>query len=72
MAADRLTRLGKNGFGSLVDEVVQRSVDRSLRDRIEPTVASIENRLVAIETRLDVADRLFKLEAEVSALKAAR
>jgi hypothetical protein len=62
-----------------MDDVVQQSVDRGLRDRVEPRLASIENRLVAIEnrlvaieTRLDVADRPSKLEAEVSALKAAR
>jgi len=72
LAADWLTRLGKKGFEALVDDVVQQSVDRGLRDRVEPRLASIENRLVAIETRLDVADRLSKLEAEVSALKAAR
>ncbi len=72
MAADWLTRLGRKGFKTLVNDVVQQSVDRSLRDRIEPKLASIENRLVAIETRLNVADRLSKLEAEVSALKAAR
>jgi hypothetical protein len=69
LAADWLTRLGKKGFEALVDDVVRESVDRGLRDRVEPRLASIENRLVAIETRLDVADRLSKLEAEVSALK---
>jgi hypothetical protein len=52
LAADWLTRLGKKGFESLVDDVVQQSVDKSLRDRVEPRLASIENRLVAIETRL--------------------
>ena len=56
----------------MVDDVVQQSVDRSLRDRVEPRLASIDNRLVAMETRLDVAERLSKLEAEVSALKASR
>ena len=72
MPADWLTRLGKKGFESLIDDAVQQSVDRGLRDRVEPRLASIENRLVAIVTRLDVADRLSKLEAEVSALKASR
>jgi len=72
MATDWLTRLGKKGFEALIDDVAQQSVDRGLRDRVEPKLASIENRLVAIETRLDVADRLSKLEAEVSALKASR
>lgn len=72
MAADWLTRLGKKGFETLVEDVVQDSVDRSFRERLDPRLASIENRLVAIETRLDVADRLSKLEAEVSSLKATR
>ena len=72
MAVDWLTRLGRKGFETLVDDVVQQSVDRSLRDRVEPKLASIVTRLVAIETRLDVADMLSKLEAEVSALKASQ
>jgi hypothetical protein len=72
MAADWLARLGRKGFETLVDDVVQQSVDQSISDRVEPRLASIENRLVAIETRLDVAERLSKLEAEVSALKASR
>jgi hypothetical protein len=69
LAADWLARLGKEGFEALVDDIVEQSVDRGLRDRVEPRLASIENRLLAIEIRLDVADRLSKLEAEVSALK---
>ena len=72
MAADWLTRLGKKGFEVLVSEIVEKVVDKVLQNRVEPRLVSIENRLAAIETRLDVADRLAKLEAEVAMLKSSR
>jgi hypothetical protein len=72
MAADWLTKLGRRGFELLVADLVERSVDKALRDRVEPRLLGIENRLAAIETRLDVADRLAKLEAELTVLKSTR
>jgi hypothetical protein len=72
LAADWLTRLGKKGFEVLVSEIVEKVVDKVLQNRVEPRLVSIENRLAAIETRLDVADRLAKLEAEVAMLKSSR
>ena len=72
MAADWLAKLGRKGFEVLVADVVEKSVEKALRDRVEPRLAGIENRLAAIETRLDVADRLAKLEAEVTVLKSTR
>jgi hypothetical protein len=72
MAADWLTKLGRKGFELLVADLVERSVEKALRDRVEPRLVGIENRLAAIETRLDVADRLAKLEAELTVLKSTR
>jgi hypothetical protein len=57
--------------GSLISGSVG-SVEKALRDRVEPRLVGIENRLAAIGTRLDVADRLAKLEAEVIILKSTR
>ena len=71
MASDWLARLGRRGFESLVDSVVKHSVDEVVRDRVEPRLVSIENRLAAVETRLDVSDRIAKLEVEVASLKRA-
>lgn len=72
MAPDWLTRLGKKGFEVLVSEIVEKVVDKVLQNRVEPRLVSIENRLAAIEARLDVADRLAKLEAEAAMLKSSR
>ncbi|MEM1994445.1 MAG: hypothetical protein QXW32_03070 [Nitrososphaerales archaeon] len=86
MAVDWLTRLGRKGFEALVNDIVEKAVDKALRDRVEPRLSGIENRLAAIESeirgvrdrlagmeiRLDVAERLTKLEAEVAALKSSR
>lgn len=72
MTADWLAKLGRKGFELLVANLVERSVDKALRDRVEPRLLGIENRLAAIETRLDVADRLAKLEAEITVLKSTR
>jgi len=69
MATDWLTKLGRKGFELLIADLVEKSVDKVLRDRVEPRLLGIENRLSAIGTRLDVADRLAKLEAEVTVLK---
>ena len=69
MATDWLGRLGRRGFEALVESVVKQSVDSVVRDRVEPRLVSIENRLAAVETRLDVADRIAKLEVEVATLK---
>lgn len=69
MATDWLGRLGRRGFEALIDSVVKQSVDGAVRDRVEPRLVSIENRLAAIETRLDVSDRIAKLEVEVATLK---
>jgi len=69
MATDWLAKLGRKGFELLIADLVEKSVDKALRDRVEPRLLGIENRLAAIETRLDVADRLAKLEAEVTILK---
>jgi hypothetical protein len=52
MAADWLGKLGRKGFELLVADLVERSVDKALRDRVEPRLLGIENRLAAIETRL--------------------
>ncbi len=68
MATDWLAKLGKRGFEALIDSVVKRSVD-VVRDRGEPRLASIENRLAAVEIRLGVSDKLAKLEVEVATLK---
>ena len=67
-----MTRLGKKGFEALISEIVEKVVDKALQNRVEPRLVGIENRLAAIETRLDVADRLAKLEAEVAMLKSSR
>jgi len=67
-----LAKLGRKGFEVLVADVAEKSVEKALRDRVEPRLAGIENRLAAIETRLDIADRLAKLEAEVTVLKSSR
>ncbi len=72
MASDWLAKLGKRGFEVLIDSVVKRSVDEVVRDRVEPRLASIGNRLAGVETRLDVSDRLVKLEVEVATLKKER
>jgi len=72
MAADWLAKLGRKGFELLVADLVEKSVEKALRDRVEPRLVGIENRLAAIETRLDVADRLAKLEAELTILKSTR
>lgn len=72
MAVDWLSKLGRKGFEALVNDVVEKAVDKALRDRVEPRLVGIENRLAAIETRLDVADRLARLEAEVAVLRAGR
>lgn len=69
MATDWLGRLGRRGFEALVDSVVKQSVEGVVRDRVEPRLVSIENRLAAVGTRLDVSDRIAKLEVEVAALK---
>ena len=69
MATDWLGRLGRRGFEALVESVVKLSVDSVVRDRVEPRLVSIENRLAAVETRLDVADRIAKLEVEAASLK---
>lgn len=58
MAADWLSRLGRKGFVALLSGVV----DKVLQNRIEPRLVGVENRLAAIESRLDVADRLANLE----------
>ena len=62
MAVDWLTRLGKKGFEALISEIVEKVVDKALQNRVEPRLVGIENRLAAIETRLDVADRLAMLK----------
>jgi hypothetical protein len=72
MASDWLGKLGKRGLEALIDSVVRGSVDEVVRDRVEPRLVSIENRLAAMETRLDVSDRIAKLEVEVAALKKRR
>lgn len=72
MAVDWLAKLGRKGFEALVSDTVGKSVDKALRDRVEPRLTGIESRLAAIETRLDVVDRLAKLEAEVAVLKSTR
>ncbi len=72
MATDWLAKLGKRGFEGLMDNAVKQSVDRVVRDRVEPRLASIENRLASIETRLDISDRLAKLEVEVATVKRER
>jgi len=72
LASDWLGRLGKRGFEALVDNVVKQAVDGVVRDRVEPRLVSIENRLAAVETRLDVSDRIAKLEVEVATLKKER
>ena len=69
LATDWLGRLGRRGFEALVESVVKQSVDSVVRDRVEPRLVSIENRLAAVETRLDVADRIAKLEVEAATLK---
>jgi hypothetical protein len=71
MAADWLAKLGRKGFEVLVADLMEKSIDKALRDRVEPRLLGIENRLAAIETRLDIADRLAKLEAEFTVLKSA-
>ena len=67
--ADWLRRLGRRGFEALIDRVVRKSVDGAARDRVEHGLVSIENRLAAAETRLDVSDRIAKLEVGVATLK---
>jgi len=62
LAVDWLTRLGKKGFEALISEIVEKVVDKALQNRVEPRLVGIENRLAAIETRLDVADRLAMLK----------
>jgi hypothetical protein len=52
MAADWLAKLGRKGFELLVADAVEKSVEKALRDRVEPRLVGIENRLAAIETRL--------------------
>jgi hypothetical protein len=66
------TQLGKKGLQNLVDNAVGQSVDKELEAKIAPRLAAIEARLSAIESTLDLAQRMAKMEAEVSALKAAR
>ncbi len=63
MATDWLGRLGRRRFEALIDNVVEGSLDRMVRDSIEPRFAVLENRLAAIETRLDVAARIAGLDA---------
>ena len=63
MAVDWLTRLDKKGFEELVREIVEKVVDKALQNRVKPHPVGIENRLAAIETRLDVADRLAMLKS---------
>ena len=69
MASDWLGKLGRRDFEALIDNVVKQSVDTVVRDRVEPRLVSIENRLAAVETRLDVSDRIARLEVEVATLK---
>jgi hypothetical protein len=79
LASDWLGRLGRSGFEALVNNVVKRSVDEVVREKVEPRfvsldnrLSSIENRLAAVETRLDISDRIAKLEVEVASLKRGR
>jgi hypothetical protein len=72
MATDWSAKLERKGFELLVADLVEKSVERALCDRVEPQLLRIENRLAAMETRLDVADRLAKLEAKVTVLKSNR
>ena len=71
-AIDMGTQLGKKGFQNIIDKAVKQAVDVELAAKMDPRLAAIESRLAAMETRLQMADRISKLEAEVSALKAAR
>lgn len=72
MATEWFAKLGKKGFETLISDIVGKAVDKALRDRVEPRLTGMESRLAAIETRLDMADRLAKLEAEVAVLKSSR
>lgn len=73
MAAINLgSQLGKKGFQNLVDKAVKQSIDIELAAKLDPRLIALENRIAAVETRLEVAERLAKLEAEVSALKASK
>ena len=69
LAADWLARLGRRGFEALIDDSVKHSVDGTLRERVEPRLSLIENRPASIETRLDLSDRVAKLEVEMAALR---
>jgi hypothetical protein len=66
------TQLGKKGLQNMVDNAVGQSVDKELEAKIAPRLAAIEARLSAVESTLDLAQRMARMEAEVSALKAAR
>jgi len=72
LATEWFARLGRKGFETLIGDIVGKAVDKALRDRVEPRLVGIENRLAAIETRLNMADRLAKLEAEIAVLKSSR
>ena len=69
MSVDWLTKLGKKGFESLLGSIVDEAVNKAIDRRVDPRFHAIETRLAAIEQRLDVADRLAKVEAELTVLK---
>jgi hypothetical protein len=58
MAADWFAKLGRKDFELLVAHLAERSFEKALRDRVEPRLVGIENRLAATGTRLEVADNL--------------
>ena len=84
MATDWLIKLGRKGFEALVSDIMNRVMDRALGDRVEPRLAAIESRMSGLENtvkgldykvdgvieRLNVTERLVKLEAEMAVLKA--
>jgi len=66
------TQIGKKGLQNIVDNQVRQAVDRELEAKIAPRLAAIEARISTIERALDFAQRLARVEAEVSALKAGK
>jgi phage baseplate assembly protein W len=66
------SQFGKKGLQNLIDNAVRQAVDKELEAKIAPRLVAVEARISAIESTLDLAQRLAKMEAEVSALKAAR
>lgn len=60
MTAEWLAKLGRKGFETLISNIVEKAVDKALRDRVEPRLIGVENRLAAIETRLNPANMPFE------------